>query len=149
MDAPTIAVILFLLVLFGFLAFYTSRMIFRKVLKDASNERINKLSRISAIILSPILLIGVVTLLIYVMILMTPELSPEEEAIQYYETIEEDIQEDLKVGMSKIDVLEMLGDNDTTQSVMVYDLSLPEEKGKYLLEIHFDNGRLSSFQRKE
>jgi hypothetical protein len=48
-----------------------------------------------------------------------------------------------------MEVLEVLGDNDTTQSVMVYDLSLSEEKGTFMLEIKFDNGRLSSFQRKQ
>lgn len=101
MDVPTIALILFFLALFGFLAFYISRMIFRKVLKDASTERINTLSRVSAFVLSPILLIGVGALVVYVMFMMVPKLSPEEESAQYYEMVEEDLRKDLQIGMSK------------------------------------------------
>jgi hypothetical protein len=38
---------------------------------------------------------------------------------------------------------------DTTQSAMIYDMSLLEAKGKYVVEINFENGRLSSFRRKQ
>jgi hypothetical protein len=43
----------------------------------------------------------------------------------------------------------VLGDSDTTQSTMVYDMSLPEAKAKYVVEINFENGRLSGFRRKQ
>ena len=149
MDVPTVATILILLVLSWFLVFYVSRAILRKTVKEASAEKIKRLSRVSAFILSPVLLIGACSLLVYIMIEMTPQLSPEEEAIQYYEMMDQSIQEDLKVGMSKMDVLEVLGDTDTTQSAMIYDMSLPEAKDKYVVEINFENGRLSNFRKRQ
>lgn len=149
MDVPTVATILILLVLSWFLVFYVSRAILRKTVKEASAEKIKRLSRVSAFILSPVLLIGACSLLVYIMIEMTPKLSPEEEAIQYYEMMDQSIQEDLKVGMSKMDVLELLGDTDTTQSAMIYDMSLPEAKDKYVVEINFENGRLSNFRKRQ
>lgn len=61
--------------------------------------------------------------------------------------MEEDIREDLKVGMSKTEVVGLFGEADTTQSVLVYDLSLPDAKEKYMLEITFDTKGLKEFKR--
>lgn len=61
--------------------------------------------------------------------------------------MEEDIREDVKIGMSKTEVVGLFGEVDTTQSVLVYDLSLPEAKEKYLLEITFDTKGLKDFKR--
>ena len=140
---------LFLLTLFGLLAFYVSQILFRKLLKNASEERIDKLSRISAAILAPVLLIAFFVLLWYAVSQSAPKLSAEEEKQLYYETMEEDLRKDLEVGMSKTDVFQIFARGDTTQSVIVYDLSLPEKKGEYMLEITFENGRLTSFRRKQ
>jgi hypothetical protein len=61
--------------------------------------------------------------------------------------IEQDVREDLKIGMPKTEVVEIFGDVDTTQSVLIYDLSLPEAEEKYMLEITFDDAGLKDFKR--
>ena len=61
--------------------------------------------------------------------------------------MDEDIGEDLKIGMSKTEVVELFGQADTTQSILIYDMSLPEAKEKYILEITFDNDGLKDFKR--
>jgi len=61
--------------------------------------------------------------------------------------MDEDIKDDLKIGMSKTEVVELFGEVDTTRSVLVYDLSLPKAKERYFLEITFDTKGLKDFKR--
>ena len=63
--------------------------------------------------------------------------------------MEEDIRNDLKVGMSKTEVVGLFGETDTTQSILIYDLSLPDAKEKYMLEITFDEEGLKDFKRQQ
>ena len=65
----------------------------------------------------------------------------------HYEMMEEDIRKDLKVGMSKTEVVGLFGEADTTQSIIFYDLSLSDAKEKYMLEITFDTKGLKDFKR--
>jgi len=147
-DIPTLLVIFLLLFLFGLLTFRIARRLFRRIMKGTSENKINLLSRVFAFILAPIIVIGGLALFIYVSIQTAPKESEEEMVHNHYQMMEEDIAKDLRIGMSKGDVTELLGESDTTQSVMTYDLSLPEAREKYLLEIKFNNGALTSFERK-
>lgn len=148
-DLPTILVIFVLLFLFGWLIFRLSKGLFRRIMKGASDNKINFLSRICAFILSPTLIIGGMALYIYISIQFVPGESEEEIVSQHYQMMEEGIAEDLKIGMSKAAVVSILGENDTTKSVMTYDLSLPEATEKYFLDLKFDKGKLTSFQRQQ
>jgi hypothetical protein len=146
-DLPTIGLIVLLLLIFGRLIFWLSKKLFRKVLKDSSDGKIKLLSRVSAFILSPIMVIGSLALLIYISTPSVPRESEEEIERSHYEMMDEDIKNDLKIGMSKTEVVELFGEADTTRSVLVYDLSLPEAKEKYFLEIMFDTKGLKDFKR--
>ena len=138
-DLPTIVLISLLLFVFGLLIFWLTKKLLRKVLKDASDRKIKLLSRFSAFILSPIIVIGSLALFIYVSIQTAPRESDEEIVKNHYEMMEEDIREDLRIGMSKTEVVGLFGEADTIQSILVYDMSLPEAKEKYILEITFSN----------
>ena len=146
-DLPTIGLIVLLLLVFGRLIFWLTKKLFRKVLKDSSDEKVKLLSRVSAFILSPIIVIGSLALFIYISVQTAPRESDEEMERNHYEMMEEDIREDLKEGMSKKEVVGLFGEVDTTQSVLVYDLSLEDAKEKYLLEITFDTKGLKDFKR--
>ncbi|HEX6892722.1 MAG TPA: hypothetical protein VF141_18570 [Chryseolinea sp.] len=146
-DLPTLGLIVLLLFIVGQLIFWIARKLFRKILKEWSDGQIKLLSRVIAFILSPTIIIGSLALFIYLTIQRIPGQSDEEIARQYYDTIEEDIKGDLRVGMSKAEVVGLFGATDTTQSVLIYDLSLPEAKEKYLLEIKFDTNGLQGFKR--
>ncbi len=61
--------------------------------------------------------------------------------------MEDDIQADLKIGMSKTEVVKLFGDADTAKAILVYDISLPEAKEKYILEMIFDKDGLKEFKR--
>lgn len=116
-------------------------------MKDSSDEKVKLLSRVSAFILSPIVVIGSLSLFIYISIQTAPRESDEEMETNHYEMMEKDIREDLKVGMSKTEVVGLFGEADTTQSILIYDLSLPDAKEKYVLEITFDSKGLNDFKR--
>ena len=146
-DLPTIGLLILLLLVFGRLIFWLTKKLLRKVLKDSSDEKIKLLSRVSAFILSPVIVIGSLALFIYISIQNAPKESDEEMTRNHYKMMEEDIREDLKVGMSKTEVVGLFGEADTTQSVLVYDLSLPDAKEKYMLEITFDTKGLKEFKR--
>jgi len=146
-DLPTIGLMVLFLLVFGRLIFWLTKKLFRKVLKDSSNEKVKLLSRVSAFILSPIIVIGSLALFIYISIQTAPKESEEEMERNHYEMMEEDIGENLREGMSKTEVFGLFGEADTTQAVLVYDLSLMNAKDKYLLEITFDTKGLKDFKR--
>lgn len=147
-DFLTIGFIILLLLGFGRLIFWLTSKLLRKVLRESSDEKVKILSRVSAFILSPLVVIGSFALFIYISIQTAPKESDEEMARSHYEMMEEDIRRDLKVGMSKTEVVGLFGEADTIQSVLVYDLSLENAKEKYLLEITFDTKGLKDFKRK-
>ena len=107
-DLPTIVLISLLLFVFGLLIFWLTKKLLRNVLKDASDRTIKLLSRFSAFILSPIIVIGSLALFIYVSIQTAPRESDEEIVKNHYEMMEEDIREDLRIGMSKTEVVGLL-----------------------------------------
>jgi hypothetical protein len=146
-DLPTIGLLVLLLLVFGRLIFWLTKKLFRKVLKDSSDEKVKVLSRVSAFILSPTIVIGSLALFIYISIQTAPKESDEEMEKNHYEMMEEDIRKDLKVGMSKTEVVGLFGEADTTQSILIYDLSLQDAKEKYKLEITFDTKGLKDFKR--
>ena len=144
---PELVVISLLLIGFGLLIFWLTKKLLRKVLKDPSDTKIKLLSRLSAFVLSPTIVIGSLALFIYLSIQDTPRESDEDSVRNHYEMMEEDIGRDLKIGMSKTEVVGLFGDADTTKSILVYDLSLQEAKEKYMLEITFDKDGLKVFKR--
>jgi len=146
-DLPTIGLIVLLLLAFGRLIFWLTKKLLRKVMKDSSDEKLRLLSKVSAFILSPVIVIGSFALFTYISILAAPRESDEEREKNHYEMMEEDIMEDLKVGMSKTEVVGLFGEADTTHSILTYDLSLPDAKEKYILEITFDTKGLKDFKR--
>ena len=107
-DLPTIVLISLLLFVFGLLIFWLTKILLRNVLKDASDRTIKLLSRFSAFISSPIIVIGSLALFIYVSIQTAPRESDEEIVKNHYEMMEEDIREDLRIGMSKTEVVGLL-----------------------------------------
>lgn len=146
-DLPTIGLLVLLLLVFGRIIFWLTKKLLRKVLKDSSDEKVKLLSGVSAFILSPTIVIGSLALFIYISIQTAPKESDEEMERNHYEMMEEDIRGDLKVGMSKTEVVGLFGEADTTQSILVYDLSLSSAKEKYMLEITFDTKGLKDFKR--
>jgi len=146
-DLPTIGLLVLLLLVFGRLIFWLTKKLLRKVLKDSSDEKVKLLSRMSAFILSPTIVIGSLALFIYISIQIAPKDSDEEMERNHYEMMEEGIRKDLKVGMSKTEVVGLFGEADTTQSILIYDLSLLDAKEKYMLKITFDTKGLKDFKR--
>jgi hypothetical protein len=143
-DLPTIVFISLLLFSFGLLISWLTKKLLRKILKDASDRKIKLLSRFSAFILSPIIGISSLALLIH---LTSPRESDEEFVKNHYEMMEDDIQADLKIGMSKTEVVKLFGDADTAKAILVYNISLPEAEEKYILEMIFDKDGLKEFKR--
>jgi hypothetical protein len=146
-DLQTIILLFVLLLLFGLVAFKILRKILRRTMKSASELRINFLSRIFALILSSIIVLGAFAIIIYVLIGTIPRESPEEVIKGHYQMMEEDFAEELTIGMSKSEVVQAFGQHDTTQAVMTYDLTLPGAREKYILEIKFDSKGLVSYRR--
>lgn len=132
----------------GCLVYWLTGKILRKLLSGASTRKVKMLSLAGAVILSPIIILGIFILFIYVAIQTAPKMSDEEMVRNHYEMMEGDIREDLKTGMSKIEVVELFGETDTTQSTLIYDMSLPKAKEKYILEVTFDEGGLKDFRRR-
>ena len=146
-GVPELVVISLILFAFGLLISWLTKKLLRRVLEDPSDRKIKLLSRLSAFILSPTIVIGSLTLFIYVSIQNAPRESEEDIVRNHYEIMDEDIGEDLKIGMSKREVVELFGQADTTHSILIYDMSLPEAKEKYILEITFDSDGLKDFKR--
>jgi hypothetical protein len=146
-DLPTIGLLVLLLLVFGRLIFWLTKKLLRKVLNGSSDEKVKLLSSVCAFILSPTIVIGSLALFIYISIQTAPKESDEEMERNHYEMMEVDIRKDLKVGMSKTEVVGLFGEADTTQSILVYDLSLSNAKEKYMLEIMFDSKGLKDFKR--
>jgi hypothetical protein len=94
-----------------------------------------------------VIVIGSLALFIYTSIQISPKESDEDTERNHYEMMEEDLREDLKVGVSKTDVVKRLGEADTTQSILIYDLSLPNAKEAYILKITFDANGLKDLKR--
>jgi hypothetical protein len=140
-------VVLLLIVILGLLIFYLSRRILRKRMHGASDKRINLLSRLIAFLLAPVVVIGLLAVFIYVSIQSMPEESEEEIISNHYAMMEAELSRELKIGMSKKDVVSMFGESDTTQAVVIYDLSSPGAKEKYILELEFDESGLAGFKR--
>src|SRR6187431_1286725 len=90
-DLPTIGLIVLFLLVFGRLIFWLTKKLLRKVLKDSSDEKVKLLSRVSAFILSPTIVIGSLALFIYISIQTAPRESDEEMEKNHYEMMEEDI----------------------------------------------------------
>lgn len=147
LDLTTVVLMSVVLFAVGCLVFWLTGKILRKLLSGASIRNMKMLSLASAVILSPAIVLGIFILFIYVAIQTAPKMSDEEMVKNHYEMMEEDIRDDLKTGMSKIEVVELFGETDTTQSTLIYDMSLPKAKEKYILEIKFDEGGLRDFRR--
>lgn len=147
LDLTTVVLISVVLFVVGCLVYWLTGKILRKLLPGASNRKVKLLSLASAI-LSPAIVIGTFVLVIYVAMQTAPKMSYEDIVRNHYEMMEEDISEDLKTGMSKREVVGHLGETDTTQSTLIYDLSLPEAKERYILEVTFDEGGLKDFRRR-
>lgn len=149
MDFLSLILTILLLLFVGFLIFWLTKKLLRKFLKNTSDQRIKWFARISAFLLSPAIVIGLLAWFVYASIRNIPQQSEEERVKNHYQLMEDDLRKDLKTGMSKTEVTGLFGYNDTTQSVMVYDLSLQGAEEKYLLEITFDGKGLKDFRRKQ
>jgi hypothetical protein len=147
LDIPTIILISFVLFILGLFISRLSKTILRKTLKRASDRKIKILSRIGTFFLAPVFLIGIFALLVFVSTPEMPTLSEEELISDHYKMMEEEFAEDLKIGMSKIEIMEKFGKIDTTGSVLVIDLSLPEAEERYLLQLNFAGKHLTSYRR--
>jgi heme A synthase len=147
-DLPTILVLFTLLVLFAWVMFRLFRRLLRATFRTASRQKVSFWSAICAVVFSPALVAGGLVLLVNASMDVdgSPETSQGSERHQY-RLMERDISKKLAPGMSKKEVVAIFGDSDTTQSVVVYDLSLPGAEKKYLLEITFDKHGLKEFQR--
>lgn len=64
-DFLSLAILFIILIIFGILIFSILRRVFRKVLKETSEYRINWLARICAFILSPLIVFSALALFIY------------------------------------------------------------------------------------
>ena len=142
-------VILLLLLAIGALIYWLTTKLLRKALKDASDRKIKLLSGLIAFVLSPVIVIGSLALIIYLSVENTSIESEEDIARNHYEAMEYEMEEDLKIGMSKSEVVALFGPTDTTQSTLIYDFSLPEAEEKYVLELNFDKGKLNDFKRQQ
>ena len=94
-DLPTILLLVLLLLVFGRLIFWLTTKLLRRALKDTSDEKVKILSRVSAFILSPVIVIGSLVLFIFISIQTAPQESDEEMTKNHYEMMEEDIREDV------------------------------------------------------
>jgi len=127
----------------GVLMFLLFRKILRRVFKGMSDRAVNTWSTLGALPLTTAM--GIVPYIMYISI----EELPEELEATHYAIMEEELARDLKVGTSRKRIIELFGEADTTQSTMIYNLSLPEAINKYVLELHFDEHGLASFRRQE
>ena len=153
-DLASVFVILFLLTGFALAIFFLSTYVLQKIFRDLSKKRIFLFSVLSVWILIPVAFL----ILFWILVELTPndqtivpdpafqydhsDLSEEE----YYESLDVAYRE-LKKGMTKREVLELLGDNDTTTNTMVYDFSLPRGKNKYVLVVEFENNEVVSYTK--
>lgn len=147
-DPVALAILFFFFLVFSLPVFLLSRMLLKRVLRGRTSGKINVLSIVLAVTVTPILLFLFALLVIYINSGMEP--SQSEDVVQsHYEMMEEDLAKDIRIGMSKRQIVELLGENDTTKISMEYDLSMPWVNEKYIMELHFDNGRLTRYKRKK
>lgn len=141
-DLPAVFVILFLFTGFGLGIFFLSRYLLSKVFKKLSSKRIIWLSVLSVWIIVPLIFIGLSFVLVQ---------SGQDEnypsAEDYVESLDEGYLQNLQKGMTKQEVIELVGENDTTKNTMVYDMSLPYDIGHYVLTIEFERNRVVDFAR--
>jgi hypothetical protein len=148
-DYATILIVLLFIIILGILLFYLFRKILKKIMRGTSDRRINIFSRLLAFILAPAFVIGILALLMFIYVQSIPVPSDEEVATNHYKMMEDEFPRELKIGMSKKDVIRSFGENDTTQSTMIYDLSLPDANEKYILELNFGSQGLEGFKRQD
>lgn len=141
-DIPGLFVVLFVFTGFGLGFFLLCRYIFKKLFRHFSEKRIVVLSILSMWILVPLFFI-----LLYVILVQFPQDSDTARLERYYENLEENYLNELKEGMTKMEVIDLMGENDTTKNIMVYDLSLPNMESKYILTIEFEKNRAVNFTR--
>lgn len=144
-DVQTLALLLVLLIVIGAVIYWFMKKLFRRLMKAASEQKIRFVSKLASVILSPAIVFGSLAISMYASI---PNQSEEERVADHYELMEGELQKDLKVGLSKTEVVRMFWEVDTTGSIMIYDLSLSDAKEKYILEIKFGSAGLESFRRK-
>ena len=119
------------------------------MIRGTSERTINTLSGICAIFLAPVLLIGILTIIVFVSTPEIPRQSEEVRISEHYKMMAEEFAGALRIGMSKIEVMEKFGQIDTSGSVLLLDLSLPDAKERYFLEITFEEEGLTSFRRQQ
>ena len=142
-DYVSIFIILVLIYIFGILVFWLSKKLLQKVQKDASDRKINILSTVCAILITPAFLI----VLTHGLTKLLSKKTQQERTSYQYKKVERELLNDSIIGMSKAQIVELFGENDTTQSVMRYDLSVPNAEEKFILELKFEDGRLINFRR--
>jgi hypothetical protein len=143
-DYSTLFVVLLVIIILSLVIYFLSRRILRRIMKNATDRKVNLLSQLIAFLLVPVLVIGTLAYLISIFI---PIPGKSEVIANHYTAIETELSGILKIGMSKKEVVAQLGDSDTTQAVVIYDLSSPGAKEKYILELQFDENGLIGFER--
>jgi hypothetical protein len=135
-----IFVVLFLITGLALGIFFLSKYLLTKIFKHFSKRRIVLLSILAVWIVIPLLFIGLMWVLVrYDPVTLNPEV--------YYESLDETYLHALRKGMTKRDVVELIGENDTTSNVMIYDLSLPGANGKYELTVEFENNQVVNYSK--
>lgn len=147
-DVPSLILVFLFMLLVGWLIFRLARRLLTRTIKDATEKKVKLLATIISFVLSPLIVIGLIVLVLFVTIDMT-EVNDEDIETEHYQAIEKDLSQDLKPGMTKVEVFRVFGWGDTTKSVMTYDLSPEEASGKYVIEIKFENGKLTGYERKK
>jgi hypothetical protein len=146
-DLPGLLVVIVVLALVGTGIFYLIRPLIGRLLKNQSRGVINAVVRLVTFILTPALFV----LVIYFVALYYSDSEPytlnDAEVAQHYKMMEEDLNENLKVGMNKSAALAEFALEDTTQSEYEIDLSYPDAKEEYIIKLKFDKGKLTSFDR--
>lgn len=143
-----------LLVMCGIIISRSLKMFIRKTLKTRPNQHkmVVLFSNITAIILSPIIVIGFQALFFYFRMSYFPNSvglpNVQENSLIKYELLEKNIFEELKIGTNKKAVIEYLGEDvDSSKSTLLYDFSDEKANEKFILQVNFDKNKLKSIQR--
>jgi hypothetical protein len=155
-DLPAVYVILFIFTGFALGIFFLSRYALMKLFKHLSQKRIFLFSVLSVWVLVPMAFI--------VLFLVLVQLAPGQDSPiaddflrhgdsamteeEYYEGFD-GLYNALKRGMTKREVVELIGINDTTKNTLIYDFSLPDGKNKYVLTIEFENNEVVTFTKNQ
>lgn len=141
-DVAGMFLMLFLFTGFGLGIFFISKYFLGKVFSRFSEKRIFLLSILSVWVIVP---------LIYMVVIWTVfQFNSQGSSVssdEYYEYLDEGYLDKLKEGMTKREVIDLIGENDTTKNTIVYDLSLSSSEGKYKLTIEFEGGKVVDFSR--